>query len=500
MAAAVEQTFTAIYSDADGYANLKSVNLLVVPVGGGTVNAILARYDRNENIITLANDSGVMPTTGGCAPGSTGILENSQGSINCQLTTVSGSGSDLTVTWKIPQKNTYAGSAAKPLKMRATDNSGVISGWSNKGSWTITPAPPPVVSISAVPGTIMAGQKTTLYFSCSNATAITIDQGVGPVTGLSFVEVSPAQTTEYTITATGPGGIVTARATVTVLAQTQLGLEILSPLQEDILSGPWVTVEGVVTTVADEVSITVNGMVALVSGNRFFANHVSLVAGDNLLAVKATDSFGRITEKSITVSRDYSLENIQLIAGVESGLAPLATTLRMEANFVFSGKPVVSYDGPAVATITETVVENTYDVQINTPGLYIFTVEALDENGIVHADSVAVLVMDKEALDTLLNAKWGGMKTALAARNIEGALAYFLESSKEKYRGALNAIAIDLPQIVTEFQSIELIFSSNTVTKYRINRQHIINGASVTLTYYIYFVQDENGTWRIEQF
>jgi len=65
---------------------------------------------------------------------------------------------------------------------------------------------------------IQAGQSSTLTWSSTNATALTIDSGVGTVAPEGTSSVSPAESTTYTITATGPGGSANASARVTVTA------------------------------------------------------------------------------------------------------------------------------------------------------------------------------------------------------------------------------------------------------------------------------------------
>jgi peptidoglycan-associated lipoprotein len=81
--------------------------------------------------------------------------------------------------------------------------------------------PPPAVkpsisSFTAEPSTIDRGQSATLRWSTSNATDVTIDQGIGPVNASGTRQVFPSNTTTYNLTATGPGGPTTEQATVTV--------------------------------------------------------------------------------------------------------------------------------------------------------------------------------------------------------------------------------------------------------------------------------------------
>lgn len=78
------------------------------------------------------------------------------------------------------------------------------------------PAPTPTISFSASPDDIATGQTSTLVWDTTNATSVTIDNGIGaqPVSG--SVVVQPTLTTTYTLTASGPGGTVSRPVTVTV--------------------------------------------------------------------------------------------------------------------------------------------------------------------------------------------------------------------------------------------------------------------------------------------
>lgn len=85
-----------------------------------------------------------------------------------------------------------------------------------------TPAPPAsaptISSFYASPTSITSGQSSTLSWSVTGATSLSIS-GIGAVTGTS-VSVTPTQTTTYTLTATNAQGSVTANATITVTSGT----------------------------------------------------------------------------------------------------------------------------------------------------------------------------------------------------------------------------------------------------------------------------------------
>src|SRR5215469_14359820 len=72
-------------------------------------------------------------------------------------------------------------------------------------------SPPAIASFTANPATIGSGQSSTLAWNVvGTTTSLTIDNGVGDVTGKTSVSVSPTATTTYTLTATNTQGSLTA--------------------------------------------------------------------------------------------------------------------------------------------------------------------------------------------------------------------------------------------------------------------------------------------------
>jgi len=84
------------------------------------------------------------------------------------------------------------------------------------------PAPPPAarptVTLQANPTTINKGDASTLSWSSTNATQLTISPEVGAVAPEGSTKVTPADSTTYTITASGPGGSADSTVRVTVSA------------------------------------------------------------------------------------------------------------------------------------------------------------------------------------------------------------------------------------------------------------------------------------------
>lgn len=78
------------------------------------------------------------------------------------------------------------------------------------------PAVPIINSFLANPTTITVGESSTLSWSVTDATSVTVDNGIGSVALTGTTAVNPTTTTTYTLTATNTAGSVTGSVTVTV--------------------------------------------------------------------------------------------------------------------------------------------------------------------------------------------------------------------------------------------------------------------------------------------
>lgn len=81
---------------------------------------------------------------------------------------------------------------------------------------TVVVTPTPTASLSG-PASVTAGQSATLSWSTSNATSVSIDQGIGPVASSGTRSVTPSTTTTYTVTASNAVGSASSTSTITVV-------------------------------------------------------------------------------------------------------------------------------------------------------------------------------------------------------------------------------------------------------------------------------------------
>lgn len=127
------QTFSARYSDADGYTNLRALNLLFRN-STPSLRACWVRYDAQNRVFYLQDDAG-KALIGPMAMGSKGTLQNSQCVLNGSGSSITASGNSLILNASITFKSTFAGS--KDIRMYAQDVTTLNSPWIDRGNWTV---------------------------------------------------------------------------------------------------------------------------------------------------------------------------------------------------------------------------------------------------------------------------------------------------------------------------------------------------------------------------
>jgi hypothetical protein len=192
------QTFTLVFSDPNGAADLTSAQVIVNPAVSG-VSSCYVWIDPVHKGVYLTNDA--YSAWQGTTLGMAGTLQNSQCAVNAAGSAVALSGNTLIVTLALTFQAGYAG--GKNIFLYATSADGLSSGWQKLGAWGVTGSsqPPQAISVSPAAGS-GSSQTFTLVFSDPNgATDLTSAQMiVNPVVaGVSscYVWIDPLHNTAY---------------------------------------------------------------------------------------------------------------------------------------------------------------------------------------------------------------------------------------------------------------------------------------------------------------
>lgn len=359
---------------------------------------------------------------------------------------------------------------------------------------TSTFDPKPEVQFTGDPLVIKPGDTSTLQWTTAYAENIWIDQGIGAVEQSGSLVVCPGETVEYCLTASGEGGSTTKSVKIEV--REGLGIVIASPSEGETTGKSHVLVKGTFDAGgAIEVGINVNGVVALVYGGEFAANGVPLEEGENQVTAVVVDANGNRQETSVKVYMEPGRDDLTIKAQPESGIAALETNLKVESSFDI-GNPSFSYSGPGVVEFLENTETDQYAIKMSTPGLYTIAVEVTDDDGRLFIDTVAVLVIDGEMLDGLLKEKWNGMKNALIAGDTGKAVGYIAQGERDRYEYNFNILGAYLGEISAGLNGIEVVQVRDRIAEYEMWAEQ----DGQTHSFYVLFVKDQDGIWRIEFF
>jgi len=102
-------------------------------------------------------------------------------------------------------------------------------------------------------------------------------------------------------------------------------------------------------------------------------------------------------------------------------------------------------------------------------------------------------VFDANALDALLQAKWTAFKEALGRNDVEASLQILTGGIRDRYRPALQTLVGDLPAFAATLGDLLVIsFQDGLVEAVTVRLE---NGQR--RVYFIYFVPDDDGIWRV---
>lgn len=275
------------------------------------------------------------------------------------------------------------------------------------------------------------------------------------------------------------------------------GVTIERPANGAFIQAASVLVTGTVQSSSAEVGVAGPHEPGVVDGPpyRFAIAAMPVAPGGNRLRVRATNACGLAAEASVTVQAPDMEEEAEaamlVLAAPPSGTPPL----EVELTAVALVTPAAGYHWNVTGATEPDVT-----VRFEQPGLYFPTVSVTDADGVRHEATAVVQVFDPQRLGPKLLAKWSAMRAALQGGRIDAALEQFTHAARPRYRQIFEALGAKLPETAAAMQEPELMSIAGTTAKYRIQRTVTIDGQTRTLTFWIYFIQDGDGIWRIRQF
>jgi YVTN family beta-propeller protein len=289
-----------------------------------------------------------------------------------------------------------------------------------------------------------------------------------------------------------PGGGLSHPSVLTI--KPPLAIKITSPSDGETINKARTIVRGTYVSETRDIGIIVNGVLAEDAGNQWIATGVPLTFGANTITATISDGVGNSEASSITINTSDVSEPVRLLANITSGIAPLTIHFSISTSFVpvsyqmdFEGDGIADHAGTAFDTIGYTYTQE---------GTFFPTVTVSDDQGNTYTDSTAVSVSSKTELEAFFRNKWTTVTAALKRQDIEGALSYFVERSKEKYRMIFEALKDQLPFILSTFTGFNITDMYEVITEYEI----VSDENCIAYSYPGLLVKDRDGVWKFRDF
>lgn len=297
-----------------------------------------------------------------------------------------------------------------------------------------------------------------------------------------------------------PGNFITVNLICTANC---LDVRVATPTNGSIITKQKTIIKGTLYNAYGETGVTVGNTVSEGSA-RFsayregsaFAGIVQLAPGGNRITATATDACGQKAEDIVIVNAVPSAETVRFTVNPSSGAVSSQTgtmDVKFEADVYgealnyawdFDGDGTVDKSGSDASSVTFGYSQS---------GLYFPTVTVTDSKGNAYGDTAVVSVMSLEEMNALLKGKWDGMREGLKAGDVEKALRYFTEEAKGKYQYNFNLMSNLLPSIANDMRDITFVKMIGDMAEYNMTAAQ----GGKTRSFYVEFVRDIDGIWRI---
>ncbi|MDF1537273.1 MAG: hypothetical protein P1S46_12450, partial [bacterium] len=133
-------------------------------------------------------------------------------------------------------------------------------------------------------------------------------------------------------------------------------------------------------------------------------------------------------------------------------------------------------------------------------GIYNAVVTVVDASAQEYTSHRTVVMEDISQLGPVLTGRWDDVSVSLTARDVQGAMVYFLPESRDRYTGFLEAIKHQLPAVHQSLPTPVFVKARGDTAEYLVTREQVLDGVSRPIAYSIFFQRDLDGIWRIREY
>jgi hypothetical protein len=295
----------------------------------------------------------------------------------------------------------------------------------------------------------------------------------------------------HTITARATddrGGTTTTPAVAISVAATSI--TITSPAPNATIAGANVLVQGRIQALSNTGVFVNNQPATLDAFGNFYVN-LPLNAGPNTIVASLNTVDGAVLTSSISVTATGVPSPYLVAANPSVGFAPLAVTLTITNPTSGDVSVTSELTGPFLLP-AGSAGQLTFTLPA---GVFTFTFVFTDAGGHTFTNPVLLEARDRAQMDQMFRAIWDGLNRALVAGDKEGAMRYLNGGAKRKFGPVFDALLPFMPEIVASYSPLQQSSLTNGIAEYAVIR----SDGSKKRIYLIYFTQDADGVWRIDE-
>ncbi|MCF6147082.1 MAG: hypothetical protein E3K37_00310 [Candidatus Kuenenia sp.] len=186
---------------------------------------------------------------------------------------------------------------------------------------------------------------------------------------------------------------------------------------------------------------------------------------------------------------------VNLFANKTSGVSPLEVAFAVDTQI---SNQIILYEIDYKGNGANEIIADPDNISFvyNQEGIYYPTITVTDNQGNLYTDTVAITILSLNEMDAYFKEKWEGLITYFINNDVEGALALFDDRFCEVYREQFTDLSSVLNTIGNELGYIRFVDIGDNRDEYEI----IVTREEITYSYYLLFVKDQDGLWKIKAF
>ena len=242
---------------------------------------------------------------------------------------------------------------------------------------------------------------------------------------------------------------------------------------------------------SEEATLTIGSEAVPLTTALTFSKTYALVEGMNQVVLTATDRAGNATTHKLTITRDTIPPKLRTVTPA-SGATVSSAQVRLTGTFDDAISVELVRAGISQSTSGSSFV---FDIVLQT-GTNVLVLTAIDAAGNRTEQTISLtLASAYEPEDVPFMAVWDGFKAALLAGEKAAALEYVAFGSRERYERVFDDLSPSMPEVFAGLYNLKRMSVEAEIAEYFVNQRE--EGTNREMGFFVYFVKESDGAWRI---